>query len=196
VTADEFVKIVVPDAGPINTLGAAGLLDYLLLPENAQLVLVDEVRREIVSRSSELADFVARNAARILTYESDIGRAAAHMRAMGLKPLRNSGEQAVIEFILHGVDEAIGNAPALIVYEDKRLPRAQLRSEFGERAHMITTAAYLRKLEAEGLIASFAETWAHIVSANSSSARGIHREPGSEEREIPTPKGSRIRFKR
>jgi hypothetical protein len=98
---------------------------------------------------------------------------------------------------MHGVDDAIGNAPALVIYEDRRLGRLSGIDGFSAKTHFMTTAAYLRKLEVEGLIHSFTETWKRIVDANTSEVPKIHREPSPAEVEKPSsrPRGSTIGFR-
>ena len=193
----ELIKIVVPDAGPLNTFAAAGMLHLLLAPENCRLVLVDEIEREIVSRETELATFITDNKARIDVVETATGRGAEALRALGQTPGRNVGELAIVEFVMYQVDEVLGNSPALVIYEDKKLPRLHLvQDAFAKRAHIITTAAYLRKLATDGIIDDFSATWATIVRANESQTKNLHRVPSPEERELPATAGSRIRFKR
>ena len=84
---------------------------------------------------------------------------------------------AIADFPMNSIDETLGNEPPLVIYEDRKLGRLSGVEEISERAQFITTAAYLRKLEEEGVIVSFSDTWRQIVTANSSENPGIHRNP-------------------
>ena len=55
------VKIIIPDAGPINTLDAAGLLDLLLVPPNAEIMVIHSVLNEIIIRAPEFKQFIEKN---------------------------------------------------------------------------------------------------------------------------------------
>jgi hypothetical protein len=162
------VKIVVPDAGPINTLAAAGLLDLLLAPKNVRLVLVDAIVREVVSQSDPLRKFIERFRTRIEIATTDAETNVQAMISSGIQPkLRHVGEQAMVEFVMHGIADVVKDCPALVIFEDKRLPKFHaVNSEFGSRTHLMTTAAYLRKLAQHKIIDSFDETWERIVQAN------------------------------
>jgi hypothetical protein len=193
----EHVRVVIPDAGPLNTLAAPGLLHLLLAPANVDLVLIKSVVDEIKVRSAELKAFIARHEARIVVVTTSVCAETEARRARGAPVGRGRGDLAIADFILNSIDETLGNEPALVIYEDRKLGRLAGVEGISEKAHFITTAAYLRKLEEEGVISSFADTWRQIVSANSSGDSGIHREPSPHEAETPasSPKGSKIRVK-
>lgn len=178
-----MVKIVVPDAGPINTLAAAGLLDLLLAPKNVRLVLVDAIVREVVSQSEDLKRFIDRYERRIEIASTDAETNVQRMIAAGVQPkLRHVGEQAIIEFVMHGIVDVVNDCPALVIYEDKQLPKLHVvDSVFGARTHLMTTAAYLRKLADHKIIDSFQGTWQRIVQANANSAHKLDRKPNPEE---------------
>lgn len=187
------IKIIIPDAGPINTLAAADLLYLLMAPEQATLVIIESVMIEIISNSRKLADFMTDYSDRIEVVRTSICIDDAEKRARGEKIGRGRGDLAVADFLMNFVDDAAGNSPALVIYEDKKLARLHEAFEvIGDNSHFITTAAYLRKLEHEGLIDSFEETWGTIVSANHSADPKFNREPNPVEKEDPSNGGSRI----
>jgi len=142
-----LVKIVIPDAGPINTLAAAGMLHLLLKPKNVRLILIQTVYDEIISRAKELAAFMESNKKRIDIVTTSICKDNTGKRLRGEPIEKGRGDLAIADFLMHFVDDVVGNAPALLLYEDKKLARLRLNEEIGENVHFITTAAYLRKLE-------------------------------------------------
>lgn len=50
-------KIIILDAGPITILAAAGLLDLLLAPPNAEIVVIKNVLNEIINHLPEFQQF-------------------------------------------------------------------------------------------------------------------------------------------
>lgn len=188
----KLIKIVIPDAGPINTLAAAGLLDLLLAPPNSELMVIKSVLNEILVRAPEFQDFLDRNPTRIKEIITTVCKDDADKLSRGEPIGRGRGDLAIADFILNFIDESIGNAPALVIFEDKKLGRLRELEQFSENTHFITTAAYLRKLEIEGLISSFDEIWNQVVQKNRSPNPAVHREPNPMEIEAPARSGSSI----
>jgi hypothetical protein len=188
----KLIKIVIPDAGPINTLAAAGLLDLLLAPKNTELMVIKSVLNEILVRSPEFEDFLFRNSTRIKTIYTSVCKDDAAKILRGESIGKGRGDLAIADFILHFIDESLDNAPALVIFEDKKLGRLRELEQFSENTHFITTAAYLRKLAIEGLIGSFEEVWDQVVQGNSSPDPAIHREPNPMEIDAPARSGSSI----
>lgn len=186
------IKIIIPDAGPINTLAAAGLLDLLLTPSNTQLVVIKSVLNEIIIRAPEFQKFMEENVARIqiicTSVCQDDAKKIAHGEALG----KGRGDLAIADFILNFIDDAVGNSPALVIFEDKKLGRLRDLEQFSENTHFITTAAYLRKLEIEGVIVSFDAIWRQIVEMNNSLDPMKHREPNPMEIDAPARSGSSV----
>lgn len=191
-----LVKIVIPDAGPINTLAAANLLYLLLKPKNVRIVLIRTVHDEVISRTKELATFMESNKDRIEIVTTSICKDILEKKRRCEPIEKGRGDLAIADFLLHFVDDVVGNSPALLVYEDKKLARLRLNDEIGENVHFITTAAYLRKLELEGIIASFEETWTRIVNANAHPDPSIDRSPNPKEAEYEADGGNAIFPKR
>ena len=188
----DLVKIVIPDAGPINTLAAAGLLNLLLAPPNTEVMVIQNVLNEILTRAPEFQALIENNRARIKIVATSVCVDDAKKRAIGEPVGKGRGDLAIADFILNFIDDAIGNAPALVIFEDKRLGRLRELEQFSENTHFITTAAYLRKLEVEGVIGSFDAVWACIVEKNSSSDANLHRIPNPLEVDAPSRSGSTI----
>ncbi len=189
----DLVKIVVPDAGPINTLAAANLLHLLLAPPNSKLVVVESVFDEIIVRSSGLKRFMDEHEDRIEKVQTFTCRAIKERLSRGEVVERGRGDLAVADFLLYHVDDVVGNSPALLISEDRKLVNRLSKLEsYTQQTHFITTAAYLRKLELEEIIVSFDDIWKLLVDKNASPDLNIHREPNTLEREIPTENESRI----
>jgi hypothetical protein len=187
-----LVKIVIPDSGPINTLAAAGLLDLLLAPPNTELIVIKSVVNEIVSRAPEFQQFMAKYPTRIRTISTTVCVDDAGKVGRSESIGKGRGDLAIADFIMNFVDDAVGNAPALVIFEDMKLGRLRKLDGYAENTHFITTAAYLRKLELEGVINSFEEVWREIVDKNSSPNPQLHREPNPKEIDAPARSGSSI----
>jgi len=170
---ERLIKIVIPDAGPINTLAAAGLLYLLLAPKNTLIVMIHTVINEIIHRTPEflavLKEFIEDNLDRITIVKTSVC-ADDEARSMRGEPLgKRRGDLAIADFILNYIDEAIGDSPALIICEDRTLVHPQsIRhavNDYPENTHFITTEAYLRKLEQEHIISSFDVVWKQVSKA-------------------------------
>lgn len=185
----KHIKIVIPDAGPINTLAAAGLLDLLLAPQNSEVMVIQSVMNEILVRTPEFQEFFDKNPTRIRKISTSVCKDDAEKIMRGDPIGKGRGDLAIADFILNFIDESVGNAPALVIFEDKKLGRLRELEQLSENIHFITTAAYLRKLEIEGLIDSFEEIWNQIVQKNKSNDPAIHRESNSMEIDSPARSG-------
>lgn len=187
------IKIVIPDAGPINTLAAADLLDLFLAPRHATLVIIESVMIEIITNAPKLADFLKVHGNHIDVIKTSVCIDDADKRLRGQEVGKGRGDLAIADFLMNYVDAAVGNSPALVIYEDKKLARLHQNFEdIGEISHFITTAAYLRKLEVEGIIDSFEDTWKQIVTANSNLDSRLSRDQNPNEVDVPAKGGSRI----
>lgn len=187
-----LIKIIIPDAGPINTLAAAGLLDLLLAPPNTEIMVIKSVLNEIISHAPDFQKFIDKNESRIQIICTSVCEDDAKKIERGEVIGKGRGDLAVADFILNFIDNTVGNSPALVIFEDKKLGRLRDLEQFSENTHFITTAAYLRKLELEGVIASFNETWRQIVEKNSSTDQKKHREPNPMEIDAPARSGSSV----
>jgi len=186
------IKIIILDAGPINTLAAAGLLDLLLAPPNTEIIVIKSVLNEIIIRAPEFQQFIEKNGPRIKSICTSICTDDAKKIERGEPIGKGRGDLAIADFILNFIDDTVGNSPALVIFEDKKLGRLRDLEQFSENTHFITTAAYLRKLEQEGVIASFDEIWRQIVEKNSSPDPKTHREPNPMEIDAPARSGSSV----
>lgn len=187
-----LIKIIIPDAGPINTLAAAGLLDLLLAPPNTEIMVIKSVLNEIIICAPEFQQFIEKNGSRIQIICTSVCEDDAKKIERGEAIGKGRGDLAIADFILNFIDDTVGNSPALVIFEDKKLGRLRDLEQFSENTHFITTAAYLRKLELEGVVASFDEIWRQIVEKNSSPDPKKHREPNPMEIDAPARSGSSV----
>ena len=189
----EPVKIVIPDAGPINTLAAAGLLHLLLVSLNTEIFLIRSVLEEIVVRSPELKAFIDANADRIKIFDTSVCIDDKAKTERGETLGKGRGDLAIADFLLNYIDDLIGRSPGLLITEDRKLLRRLTSVKtFEKNTHFITTAAYLRKLAEEKIIRSFDEIWRLIVDKNASLDPAIDRKPSPEDVEVPTIRRSTI----
>lgn len=179
-------------AGPINTLAAAGLLDLLVAPPNTEIVIIRSVLNEIITRAPEFSQFIEINESRVQIVNTSVCNDDAAKLARGDTIGKRRGDLAIADFLMNFIDDTVGNSPAVVIFEDKKLGRLRAIEQFSENAHFITTAAYLRKLEQEGIIASFSETWQFLIDKNSSEDPKLHREPNPVEIDAPARNGSSV----
>ncbi|TFL16623.1 hypothetical protein [Jannaschia formosa] len=155
-------RILVPDAGPFNSLWVADALD-LLLRLDMPIVVVDAVFDEMTGDRSyrkdrEVGAFIEENTPPFEIVETDTGRAERARRARGEPPKRNAGEIAMTDFMTseEGLDSWIAAGdPVLILSEDMKAMRRRFLPEPG--VHALGTIGLLHGMERAGLIPSAAE---------------------------------------
>ena len=155
--------LIIPDAGPINSLWVARRLD--LLPKlDMQVVLIDEVYAETTSdpdnyaKDREVRAFVeAHRGKEIIVEETFVGAAAAKARSEGKKIASNLGEAAIAEF-LGNEDSGVGkylndDSAALLLFEDSDWRNTRIIRKT-DNLHPLSTVALLRGMQASGLLES------------------------------------------
>jgi hypothetical protein len=150
-------KLIIPDAGPLNSFYVADALDLLLLPR-LQIVIVDAVYDEVTSdlsypKDRGIKDFVDRHlGTEIIIEETFIGKIAREMREKGtFETKENIGEQAIVGFMSSTIKKYVSDGqPYVLLYEDSDI----LRMPKPDFAHLVSTVAFLRRLEGAGLIVS------------------------------------------
>jgi hypothetical protein len=151
-------RLVIPDAGPFNSLWVADELD-LLLKLDMPIVIVDAVYAEMTidpdnyQKDRDVAAFVEGNRAFISIARTDTWQAELDRRAKGIKPKRNIGEIAITDYLSdeNGLqrDVAVGE-PVLLLFED-----ADIRViNKPPTVHLLSTVGLLRGMEEVGLIPS------------------------------------------
>lgn len=149
--------LILPDAGPINSLWVADQLS-LFLKIDMTIVVVDAVYDELTSdlfylKDREVKAFIEANRPPFVIERTDIGMIERERRRSGEKPKRNIGELAMMDFI--SVDGGINrylqtDDPVAILFEDAGL-RIFNRPP---NLHLISTIGFLRGLEQVGIIGS------------------------------------------
>lgn len=149
--------VIIPDAGPFNSLWVADRLD-LLLRLDMRLIVIDAVYDELTSDPSYPKDrdvkaLIDGNRPPFVIETTEIGRLEREKRASGLKLRRNAGELAIVDFMSSedGLPKyvAVGD-PVAILFED-----ADMRV-FNKppNLHLLSTVGLLRGLEKVGVIPS------------------------------------------
>lgn len=162
--------VVVPDMSPLIHLAAAGRL--LLLHEFGRVVVMDIVAHEA---SDDLTKPWAREVAGWLRKGQEAGSnhpvevvkteiGEAYRLARQADPsftMRDAGERAIRDWLVDALPELGG--PALVIYEDKRMPGLIQRERLEEVVVLATTRAVLTFAQERGLIASAEEAWNDII---------------------------------
>lgn len=149
--------VIIPDAGPLNSLWVADRLD-LLLRLDMRLIVIDAVYDELTSDPSYQKDrdvkaFIDGNRPPFVIETTEIGRLEREKRASGLKLRRNAGELAIVDFMSSedGLPKYVGvGEPVVILFEDA----AMRVFNKPPNLHLLSTVGLLRGLEKVGVIPS------------------------------------------
>jgi predicted nucleic acid-binding protein len=76
--------------------------------------------------------------------------------------LQDAGERAIRDWLVDTLPEVGG--PALVIYEDKKMPRLIQREQLGDIVVVATTRAVLAFAEERGLITSAEDIWNTIIN--------------------------------
>lgn len=150
-------KLVIPDAGPLNSLWVADQLPLLLVLD-MPIVLLDVVYDEATSDTTYLKDrevkaFIDGNQPPFCIEETDTGRQEREKRRNGLKVKKNAGEIAIADFMSaeDGLRKHLSpEEPVLVLFEDSGLRVFNKPPHL----HLLSTVALLRGLEKLGFITS------------------------------------------
>ncbi len=161
--------VVVPDVSPLIHLAAAGALT--LLHEFGRVIVMDVVAFEASADiekpwAREVAAWIQRDAPKgappVEVAPTEIGEAYRLARQANPRfRLRNAGENAIRDWLLEMLPVVGG--PALVVYEDQKVPKLIQRERMDELVVMATTRALLNFAEERGLINSAEDTW-HAIA--------------------------------
>lgn len=154
-------RILIPDAGPFNSLWVADELD-VLLKLDMPITVVDAVFDEMTADASfqkdrDVRDFILGNRPPFHIADTSIGQEERRKRLAGDLVRRNAGELAIADFMTSesGLDAWIqAGEPVLILTEDMRAARRIFLPE--PAAHVIGTIGLLKGMEKVGLIPSAA----------------------------------------
>jgi hypothetical protein len=143
-----------------------------LLQEFGRVVVTDVIAFEASAEvekpwARQVAQWLAeRNASEgrqpVAVIKTEIGE--AYRLARQADPdfrLRNAGENAIRDWLVEMLPEIGG--PALVVYEDSKVPKLLRRERLHEVVVAATTRALLVFAEERGLIRSAEDTWSEII---------------------------------
>ncbi|HEX3440061.1 MAG TPA: hypothetical protein VHT93_06925 [Pseudolabrys sp.] len=152
--------LVIPDAGPINSLWVANSLN-LLLALKMPIIIIDEVYAELTSeperyqKAHDVKAFVEGHADVFKIEKTTVGHLAAQARARG-ETLTDEGlgEAAIAEFFKKGIEKyARADEPVLLLFEDSDIRTVRFVRK-PANMHLLTTIAMLRGLEEKKVIKS------------------------------------------
>lgn len=149
--------VIIPDAGPFNSLWVADRLD-LLLTLDMRLVVVDVVYDELTSDLSYPKDravksFIDSNQPPFVIEATEIGEQEREKRRTGKRLKKNAGELAIVDFMSSddGLRKYVSlSEPVAILFEDTGLRIFNKPPNL----HLISTVGMLRGLERVGIIPS------------------------------------------
>lgn len=149
--------LIIPDAGPLNSLWVADRLD-LLLTLKMPLVVVDAVYDELTSDLSYPKDqavkaFIDSNRPPFLIESTEIGSQEREKRLAGKSLKKNAGELAIVDFMSSddGLRKYVGvGDPVAILFEDAGVRIFNKPPNL----HLLSTVGLLRGLERVGVIDS------------------------------------------
>jgi hypothetical protein len=153
--------LVVPDAGPLNSLWVADRLDLLLVLD-MPVVVIDAVYDEVTSdparyqKDRDVKAFIdARLGGDIRLETTFVGQQARLARAGGAYvPGAGIGDAAVAEFMSGPVARYLAHGEAvLLLFEDADVRNIHFIRQ-PDTLHLLSTVAMLRGLEEVGVIAS------------------------------------------
>ena len=152
--------LVIPDAGPINSLWVADALP-LLLKLDMEIVVLDEVYAELTSdpdnyrKDREVKEFIGAHPDVIKIEKTTVGRLAADARTRGEDLTgQGLGEAAIAEFFKTGIEKYVRrDLPVLLLFEDVDIRSVRFVRK-PPNMHLLSTVALLRGLEEEGIIKS------------------------------------------
>lgn len=181
------VCLLIPDAGPLISLGRGNALS-LLLDLHLPIYIVDQVQHE-VTHDSRFPDaiaiqrFIAENPETITVFATLVGKMAYDAREAGFQGRqRGLGEAAIAEFLAR-LDEVIDIEAdaALLLYEDSDIVSRSF--SLPKNVHLISTRALLEGMERRGLIRSADKIWARIEAGGRTPASDAKDLPGKAGRE-------------
>jgi len=150
--------IIIPDAGPINSLWVADQLPLLLALE-MKIVMLDSVYDELVSepdtymKDKDVLDFILSNQPPFSIETTEIGIEERAKRIQAKKLRKNAGELAITDFMTSdgGLRKYLRpGEPVVILFEDSAV-RVINKPPF---LHLLSTVGLLRGLERVGVIES------------------------------------------
>jgi hypothetical protein len=150
--------LVIPDAGPFNSLWVADALDLLLKLE-MPIVVIDAVYDELTSdpenyrKDREVKAFIDAYPDVFIKESTLVGKLAAEARTTGtLVTGQGLGEAAIAQFFAVGIQKyAADDEPVVVLFEDSDIPRMRFFRRPDNMA-LLSTIGMVRGLAEEGVI--------------------------------------------
>ncbi|MCW3782924.1 hypothetical protein [Defluviimonas salinarum] len=164
------LEIVIPDSGPLMSLGRIDRLD-LLDRFNCPILITDMVADEILRGKPGAPDasvfeaWFAKRGNRIQTIETSIGmmwKAIPEDIRATLKRVRDAGETSIWQFSNTIRDTMAADDEALVLFEDA----AVKKMDFGPHIRKLSTWSFLIALERAGVIPSAQTLRNDMMAAN------------------------------
>ena len=146
--------LLIPDAGPINSLWVADKLS-LLLKLDMLIVVVDAVFDELTRdpanwpKDKAVKEFIEGNQPPFIIESTNTGRVERAAIAKGAKPRKNTGEVAIADFMSapDGLCKYLAeNEPVVVLFEDADIPFVRFLKR-PQNLHLLSTAGMMRGLE-------------------------------------------------
>jgi hypothetical protein len=162
------VVLVIPDAGPLISLGKAKHLEILLKLE-LPIYIVDQVYFEVTREPSfedaqMVKQFVKSYPEQVKIVETQVGHLARMEREINPSARqRQLGDAAITDFLTNELDKLVDTSePVLLLFEDSDLKR--MNRILRANVHLLSTKALLIGMEKMGLIVSEAAIWQAIIA--------------------------------
>jgi hypothetical protein len=163
------VVLIIPDAGPLISLGKAKNLE-ILLKLDLPIYIIDQVYFEVTREPSFedaqiIKQFVESYPQRVTIIETQVGHLARMEREANPKARQNQlGDAAITDFLTNQLDKLVNpSEPVLLLFEDSDLIRMNV--VLRANVHLLSTKALLIGMEKIGLIDSEAAVWETIIAS-------------------------------
>lgn len=177
------VRLIIPDAGPLISLGKINRLDILLKLE-LPIYIIDQVYFEVTREPSYqdaqmIMQFVDTYPERIKIVETQVGYLARLEREHNPSARqRQLGDAAITDFLTNQLHDMLKpSEPVLLLFEDTDLTKMNI--VLRGNVHLLSTKALLMGLENIGIIESEATLWKAIIASG--------RRPSNEILDKPAP---------
>jgi hypothetical protein len=163
--------VILPDAAPLIHLAAGDALS--VLTSMGAVIVVDVVALEAtyfadkpyarhIAAWLEAGQAPGSNSP-VTIANSELGPVYRLALEQGVRTPRNAGEIAITDWLAERLVEIGG--PALVVYENGRVPSMLARAGIAETVAVATTRNLLEMAEQEGIIPDASALWAKITAA-------------------------------
>lgn len=161
--------VIVPDTAPLIHLAAGDALG--LLTAMGPVIVMDVVELEATVPGKPYAkeitawlDAAKKAGSNALTIaDTELGPVYRLAQEQGIRKPRHAGEIAITEWLSDHL-RVIGG-PALVVYENGRVPLMLTREGVDAPVAVATTRNFLELAEEQGIIPDAAALWAKIIAA-------------------------------